>query len=150
MNEKKLRQLARRMKQVHSLFYKFSMDEYGAYLQFQWVENDRVTPKNITERRNHCLGVMHQDSPFVSPQNSDEKYGVEERDNAECAAVKASFGMGQELANNNCLIDDDEDEEVEEEEVEGERGSYEWEAVVWIKIYESGLFLWHTCSFFHV
>ncbi len=38
--------------------------------------------------------------------------------------------MEQGLARNNCLIDDKEEEEVEEEGVEGERGSYGWEAAM--------------------
>ncbi len=106
-------------------FVKFSMDDCGAFLQYKWVAKDPTMPKNISGRRKHCLNLMHRDSPFASPHNSDDEAGVEERNKAEFAVAKASMGNGQELANNNYLFDK---EEEEEEEVE--RGSHDCEVAM--------------------
>jgi len=98
-------------------FEKFSMDECGDYLQYKRVAKDPAMSKNISKRRKHCLDVMHWDSPFGSLQNSDNKDGVEERDEAEHAVVTL-IGMGQG------------GEEMKKEEEE--RECYEWEGMVWI------------------
>ncbi len=91
------------------------MDKCGAYLQYKRVTKDPAMPKNILERRRRCLDVMHQGSPFVSPQTSDDEDGVDERGEAERAVVKALMGMGQGVANSNYLIDGDDDDDEEEE-----------------------------------
>ncbi len=69
------------------------MDECGAYLQYKRVTKDPVMLKNVSDRRKHCLDVMHQDSPFVSPQNNDNKDEVEDRDEEEHVVFKALIGM---------------------------------------------------------
>ena len=77
-------------------FKKFSMDECGAYLQYKRVTKDPAMPKNISERRKRCLDVMHRGSPFVSPQTSDDKDGVDERGEAErgCQSIDGDGTRG--------------------------------------------------------
>mmetsp|Transcript_7697 Transcript_7697/g.16613 ORF Transcript_7697/g.16613 Transcript_7697/m.16613 type:complete len:122 (+) Transcript_7697:994-1359(+) len=42
-------------------------------LQYKCVANDPAMRKNIAGRRKRCIEVVHRDSPFVSPNNSDDE-----------------------------------------------------------------------------
>lgn len=73
-------------------FEKISMDDCGAYLQYKWVVIAPAMQKNICGKRKCCLDLIHQDNPFVSPHNNDNKDGImniKARDEAECTVAKA-------------------------------------------------------------
>ncbi len=71
-------------------------------------------PKNIVGRRKRCIGVMHQDSPFISPNNSDDEEDgfadISGRGKAERDIAEALLGMGQGLKKDNYAIEEGEGE----------------------------------------
>ena len=56
-------------------------------------------PKIIVGRRKHCIKVMHRDSPFISPKNSndeeDEVADISRREKAEQDIAEVLLGMGK-------------------------------------------------------
>ncbi len=75
---------------------------------------------------------MHQDLPFVSPNNSDDEDGVTNirgREEADWTIAEKLLGMGQGLPKDDDAIEEEEVvDEVEEEDGEA-RESCEWEAL---------------------
>ncbi len=124
MNAKKVNAAHDKNDQSIHNFEKFSMDDFGADLQYKQVAKDPTLPKNISGRRMHCLDVMHQESPFVSPHHSDDEGGAQQMDE-ERTVAKVLMGMGQGLANSNYFFNKEDGmvEEVEDKD-EVEIGSY--------------------------
>ncbi len=82
-----------------SQFLNWKFDDCRAYLQYKWSPKDPAMANNIGARRKHCLEIMMQKSPPISPHISDDKHNcvagaLNKRTSAEQAVLDSLMQMG--------------------------------------------------------